>query len=98
MITQLCSLANAAGPPSEASQLAPARSSQQSLGQRYATDLKHSRQLADEAHRQNAKLLERADALMTRQEHNIQRYEAILATWEKQQAQYQKYLDSLPIK
>ena len=32
---------------------------------------------------------------MDRQDADIARYERILATWERQQAQYQKYLDGL---
>jgi hypothetical protein len=72
--------------------------SNSALSQQYATDLKHARRLADETHERNAKLLDRAEAAMTRQERNIDRYEKILSTWERQQAQYQKYLDSLDTK
>jgi HSP90 family molecular chaperone len=40
-------------------------------------------------------LLERQEQLMTKQEAAFTRFEKILDTWEQQQKQYQKYLDSL---
>jgi membrane-bound lytic murein transglycosylase len=50
-----------------------------------------------------ADLQKKAEALMTTQEQLLKRqqdaydrFEKILATWESQQKQYQKYLDSLP--
>lgn len=43
-------------------------------------------------------MLNEEQVLLKRREEQADRYEKILATWEKQQAQYQKYLDSLPTK
>ena len=40
----------------------------------------------------------RAAALMTREEELTGRYEKVLATWERQQQEYQRYLDTLPKK
>ena len=37
----------------------------------------------------------KGEQLMTRQEADFARFEKILDTWEQQQKQYQKYLDSL---
>ena len=49
----------------------------------------------DETHQRNLKLMERLEKNQERQEADITRYEKILDTWERQQAEYQKYLDSL---
>ena len=38
----------------------------------------------------------RQEADLTRQEAHLARFDKILATWERQQAEYQRYLDSLP--
>lgn len=51
---------------------------------------------AEVTHQKNLALIARAEALFVRQERNATRYEKILTTWEQQQAQYQKYPDSLP--
>lgn len=59
----------------------------------------------DETHKRNAELMERTDALLStqeamlkRQQEDFSRFEKILDIWEKQQAQYQRYLDTLPEK
>lgn len=49
-----------------------------------------------ETHSRNLQLLTRLEALQQRQEQDVTRFEKIMETWERQQAQYQKYLDSLP--
>lgn len=50
----------------------------------------------DETHKKYLGLMTRTENDMARQEQNMARFEKILGTWEQQQAQYQKYLDSLP--
>ena len=75
------------------------------LRAQYAAQLKKSEQESNEAHKRNMDLFARTEAMlslqetmMSRQEKYMERYDKILATWERQQAQYQKYLDSLPKK
>ncbi|MBK8036450.1 MAG: hypothetical protein IPK22_04845 [Verrucomicrobiaceae bacterium] len=43
-------------------------------------------------------LLKRQEQLMGKQEASFKRFETILDVWEKQQKQYQGYLDTLPKK
>lgn len=43
-------------------------------------------------------LIKRQEADLKQQEDNLARFDKILTVWERQQAQYQKYLDSLPSK
>ena len=57
---------------------------------------------ADEQLRAQAEMLKRGDVLLStqeqllkRQQDDCARFEKILETWESQQKQYQKYLDSL---
>ena len=71
--------------------------------------LKKDEQRHEEAHKKNLALFRRHDQLMRREEkmisqekamlaqqmRDIKRYDKILTTWKRQQAQYQKYLDSL---
>lgn len=54
------------------------------LGDKYETQMDRS-----------IKLLERQEQILTREEADFDRFEKILATWERQQAEYQKYLDGL---
>ena len=63
-----------------------------------AANIEKSAQRMEETHKRTMALLAREEALTTRQEQHSDRYEKILDTWERQQVQYQKYLDSLPIK
>ena len=56
------------------------------------------RQLLDEQAsmlKRSATLLTEQEAFFKKQEKAFERYERILDTWDKQQRQYQKYLDSL---
>ena len=57
--------------------------------------VKKGAQEQDETHKKNLELMAQAEAMIKRQEHNLDRFDKILATWERQQAQYQRYLDSL---
>ncbi len=50
----------------------------------------------EETHRRNLELIARTERNIGRQEKDMARFEKILDTWDRQQAQYQKYLDSLP--
>jgi uncharacterized protein YlxW (UPF0749 family) len=57
----------------------------------------------DASHKKNLELMTRTEAALARQEQDmtkheqdLTRFEKILDTWQRQQAQYQKYLDSLP--
>jgi hypothetical protein len=59
----------------------------------------------DETHQRNMRIIERTEALLAtqetmqkRQQDDFARMEHVLDTWEKQQAQYQRYLDTLPSK
>lgn len=47
-------------------------------------------------HQRADALLTTQEQMITRQQDDLIRFEKILATWETQQKQYQKYLDSLP--
>jgi len=67
--------------------------------------IEESRKRAEAFAQKNDDRMAKAEALMTRQEADVTRQEAqidhydkILATWERQQAEYQRYLDSLPKK
>lgn len=61
----------------------------------YKSYLSTLRKTADDTHARNEALLSRTEKLMDKQEAQIERFNKILETWEKQQAQYQAYLDSL---
>ena len=57
----------------------------------------------DASHKKSLELMTRTEAALARQEQDmtkheqdLTRFEKILDTWQRQQAQYQKYLDSLP--
>ena len=50
----------------------------------------------DESHQRASTLLKKEEDDAARQEEDMKRWEKILDKWESQQAQYQKYLDSLP--
>lgn len=65
------------------------------IRQQYAATLAKSAKNQEETHAMNLKLIARTEALLTRQENDMARFEKILETWERQQVQYQKYLDSL---
>ncbi len=49
----------------------------------------------DAIHQRAEALVAKQEQLMARQEADFARFEKILDTWEKQQKQYQRYLDSL---
>lgn len=49
----------------------------------------------EQLHQRTEALFEKQEQFMARQEKNLARFEKILDTWESQQKQYQKYLDSL---
>ena len=51
----------------------------------------------EEMHQRLVVLLGEQEQLVKRRQTDTDRYEKILATWERQQQQYQKYLDSLPL-
>lgn len=59
---------------------------------------KHSAELLksqDALHQRAEVLIGKQEQMMTRQEADFARFEKILDTWEQQQKQYQRYLDSL---
>ena len=60
--------------------------------------IEQSRKNQEESHKRTLAMLEKGEELLRRQQEDIARYEKILATWERQQTQYQKYLDTLPAK
>ena len=60
--------------------------------------IEQSRKNQEESHRRTLAMLEKGEELLKRQQDDIARYEKILATWERQQTQYQRYLDTLPAK
>ncbi len=60
--------------------------------------LEKSAQEREETHKKNLEYLERMEKDLEHEEVNIGRFGKILDTWEHQQAEYQKYLDSLPKK
>ena len=51
---------------------------------------------AEDQHKRAGALLTTQEQAMQRQLDDMARFEKILDTWESQQKQYQKYLDSLP--
>ena len=53
-------------------------------------------QAQEDMHKRADILLSTQEQLMKRQQDDCARFENILGTWESQQKQYQKYLDSLP--
>ena len=96
----LCAAAMSAsaGQPESAAQ-APTNAE---IRQQYAANLAKAAKDQQESHARNAKIMARAEALLTRQEEMVKRqekdfarFEKILDTWEREQVQYQKYLDSL---
>jgi hypothetical protein len=69
--------------------------SNEALKEQYALSVKSQLRNAEETHQKNIALLNRNESMMNRQERDVERFEKILDTWERQQMQYQKYLDSL---
>ena len=55
-----------------------------------------ARKNSEESHKRGLAYYDRVDKDLTSREEDIKRYEKILDTWERQQAEYQQYLDSLP--
>jgi hypothetical protein len=53
---------------------------------------------AEEQAKRSEALLARGEVFLKQQEEAFKRYEKILDTWERQQQEYQKYLDTLPKK
>ncbi len=52
-------------------------------------------QAQKESHERAVALLATQEELMKRQQVDLDRYEKILDTWERQQKEYQQYLDKL---
>jgi len=80
---------------------APAPSSEE-IRKQYAATLDKAAKDQSETHERNVALMDRMEVLLKRQEEmtkrqeqDADRFEKILDGWERQQAQYQKYLDSL---
>jgi 2-methylisocitrate lyase-like PEP mutase family enzyme len=79
------------------------------LRQQYAANLAKAAKEQEASHKRNVKIIARTEALLKRheemmkqteemlkrQQNDVARFEKILGTWERQQVQYQKYLDSL---
>jgi len=61
----------------------------------YQAYVERAEKRSDETHEKNMALLQRTEKDIERQEADWDRFEKILATWERQQAEYQTYLDSL---
>jgi len=72
--------------------------SNEAIAKQYMADLEKQSRDEEEAHKSNQAIMTRSEALLARQEQFAERWEKILATWERQQAEYQKYLDTLPKK
>jgi hypothetical protein len=70
--------------------------SNEAIAQQYAADLEKAARDEEESHKANLAIMARSEALLARQEQFAERWDKILSTWERQQAQYQKYLDTLP--
>jgi hypothetical protein len=75
----------------------------ESLRAKNATLMEKMAKDEDASHKKNLELMTRTEAALARQEQDmtkheqdLTRFEKILDTWQRQQAQYQKYLDSLP--
>ena len=72
------------------------------IRQQYAANLAKAAKEQEESHERNARIMARTEALLTQhekmmkqEEKDFARFEKILDTWQRQQVQYQKYLDSL---
>jgi uncharacterized protein (DUF3084 family) len=76
----------------------PIRARQVELFDKAEKDQAETHKINMEYYDRAEKVLQRAEALAARQEADSTRFEKILDTWERQQAEYQKYLDSLPKK
>ncbi|HKK05492.1 MAG TPA: hypothetical protein VKA50_06545 [Gammaproteobacteria bacterium] len=87
----------------------PAAPTNAELRRQSAAMMKADERRREEIHKANMALLKRHDRLMDREERmmarveaaekrreaEVERFDKILSTWERQQAEYQKYLDSL---
>ena len=69
--------------------------STEAIRSQYAAMVKKGAEDQVETHKKYLELMAKNEAMIKRQEHNLDRFDKILATWERQQAQYQRYLDSL---
>jgi septal ring factor EnvC (AmiA/AmiB activator) len=84
--------------PAQSSKDTNAAATQQSVAEQQERIQRYNQlvQGQEDRARRVESLLIRQEQLMDKQEAAFARFEKILATWEQQQKQYQKYLDSLP--